>query len=152
MSYFAPGTPRIRLLTIVGGPIVYLPMPDAGYPTVEWDEKSFKTDLIDGSESLRRLGWIPVLTMRWAAYDDREDEGRPIGRANGNRPSIVDLMSILDSVPGTISVSPGPSAGGFIAQSWSMNGIGVHPGGFAKNVEVTFRGGAICATKVLGAF
>ena len=152
MALFAPGSPRIKLLTVGGVPIVYLPMPDEGYPTIEWVEKSFKTELIDGSESVRRLGWVPQITFHWSAYDDRSNEGRALGIANGNKPSITDLMSILDSTPGTISVSPGPSAGGLTAQSWTVNAIGVHPGGYAKGLEIVFRAGSIYTTKVLGAF
>ncbi len=130
-----------------------LPMPDPGYPTLEWVEKAFKTDLVDGSESLRRLGWIPVLTLKWSAYDDRNTEGWTLGGPGvGNRPSYLDLMALLDNAPGGISVSPGPTAGGFIAQSWTVNATGILPNGFAKDLQITFRGGAICSTKTLGAF
>ncbi len=152
MTIFVPGTPRIKLTTVLGAPVVYLPMPDPGFPTLEWVEKSYKTDLINGSESCRRLGYIPEITLKWGAYDDRTTEGVAIGLANGNRPSFADLMSILDSAPGSISISPGPSAGGFAAQSWSVKTVGVLPGGFAKDLSITLRGGTICSTKVLGSF
>lgn len=152
MPIFLPGSPRIKLLLSVGAPVVYLPMPDPGYPTIEWAEKSFKTDLINGSESCRRLGYIPQITLKWGAYDDRTTEGVTLGIANGNRASFTDLMSILDSAPGTISISPGPSAGGFVAQSWTVSGAGVLPGGYAKDLSITLRGGTICPTKVLGSF
>jgi len=110
-------------------------------------------ELYDGSEVWRQLGWIPVIVMRWSAYDDRPGEGYTLGIADGQRPAITDLLNILSYAPGMFSVSPGPAAGGFVAQSWKESAIGViGNAGYAKGLEVTFRGGAICANKTLGTF
>lgn len=153
---FLPGTPRLAICAwdgIGGDPVasavtLYLPMPDNGMPTVEWIEKGYKTDLVTGSESNRLLGYIPELTMRWSAFDDRPTEGFTIGQANGNRPAITDLLYLISRyVPGIpnngyLAVSPGPAAGGFIVMSTKRSPIGVvGQQGFAKGVQVTFRGG-----------
>ena len=148
---FLPGTPRLKLLP-AGTTILWLPMPDAGSPTLEFIAKGMKVDLIDGSEAWRQLGWVPKLTMKWAAYDDRAGEGWVLGQANGNRPSMTDLLAVLSGGPGSFSVSPGPSAGGFAVQSWEVSPIGVAYGGIAKGVSITFTGGSILPSMALGAF
>jgi len=151
MPIFAPGTPRIKV--IASGAVLWLPMPDEGLPTIQWIPKGPVKELIDGSELWRQLGWIPEITMSWSAYDDRANEGFTIGAANGNRPAITDLLTVLSGAPGSFSISPGPAAGGFVVQSWHESPIGVTGGqGWAKGLQVTFRGGTICSSKILGAF
>lgn len=161
--YQAPGTPRIRLLNVAGTPVLYLPMPNKGLPTMEWVEKGQIKELFDGSEANRRLGWIPQLTLRWSVYLDQIQAsftegvtpgawGLVIGTANGQMPSMADLLTILSGAPGSISISPGPSAGGFVAQSWKIKPIGVNPLGQADGVEIVFRGGAIQSSMALGGF
>jgi hypothetical protein len=150
---FAPGTPRIGLLT--GGvrtATLWLPMPDAGFPTLAWIEKGQVRTLYDGSEAWRQLGWVPELVLKWAFYDDRATEGFSLGLADGDRPALTDLLSVLSGAPASFSISPGPSAGGFTVQSWKVNPIGVAPGGYAKGLQVTCRGGAIQSSQTLGTF
>jgi len=150
---FQPGTPRIGLLAAgVRNATLWLPMPDAGLPQIQWIPKGSVKELVDGSEVWQQKGWIPQLTMTWSAYDDRSTEGWTLGTANGDRPAITDLMTILSGAPASFSVSPGPAAGGFVVQSWHEGPTGVEPGGFAKGLQVTFRGGAICTSKILGTF
>ena len=110
---FQPGTPRIGLLAAgVRNATLWLPMPDAGLPQIQWIPKGSVKELVDGSEVWQQKGWIPQLTMTWSAYDDRSTEGWTLGTANGDRPAITDLMTILSGAPASFSVSPGPAAGG----------------------------------------
>ena len=165
MGLFVPGIPRLAVLNSSGVKLstFYLPMPDKGLPEVEWVEKGILTPLPGGGESLRRFGWIPQLTFRWSIYLDRVTAsftegvtagawGITIGPNNGNMPSISDLMVILSNGPGLLSVSPGPSAGGFVAQSWKIKPIKTNPLGQAEGLEITFRGGTPQSSMVLGAF
>jgi hypothetical protein len=157
MGLFTPGNPRIALLDGAGNKLktLYLPAPDkTGGVTLEWIEKAFYTDLVDGSEATRRLGWIPQMVMKWNAYNDLlPTSGRAIGAADGNVATMVALLALLDAPPGFLSASPGPSAGGFVVQRVKVAPIGIAGAqGVATGVEITLRGGAICATKTLGAF
>ena len=152
MTFIQPGTPRIKLLTVTGTPVLWLPQPNPGQPSLQWIPKGIVKELYDGREVWRQLGWIPELTIEWSIYDDRSTEGWTIGTANGNRPAVSDLLAILSGAPGSFSISPGPSAGGFVPQSWKESAIGVVPGGYAKGLQLTLRGGAIYSSKVLGAF
>lgn len=157
MGLFAPGTPRIALLDGSGNKLktLYLPAPDkSSGVTLEWAEKSYDTDLLDGSESCRRLGWIPELVIKYGAYNDLlNTTGRPIGGLDGNLADINSLLSLLDTAPGLLKVSPGPLAGGFVVNKTTVSAMGVAGGqGTVTGLQITLRGGAICATKTLGAF
>jgi len=157
MGLFAPGTPRIALTDGNGNKVktLYLPVPDrTGGLTLEWVEKAFYTDLIDGSESCRRLGWIPQLVLKYAAYNDLlNTTGRTLGGNDGNLADINALLSLLDAAPGLLKVSPGPSAGGFVVMKTTVSALGVAGvQGIATGLQITLRGGSICATKTLGAF
>jgi len=156
MTFINPGTPRIAILNTDGSTnrMLYLPAPDRGSGVAqEWQEKSILTELIDGSEQCRRLGWIPSLTLKWAIYNDvLQNTPYSIGVLNGQMASYDTLMSILDGAPGTLKISPGPSAGGFVVQSVKTSPVGIAGPGLAAGLQVTFRGGAICPTKTLGVF
>ena len=166
MPIFAPGMPRLALsnglpVNSVTGPLgpyvkslfVYLPAPDKGAPTLEWIEKGFNPELINGGESNRRLGWLPQLVLRWAVYPDLDGQGLTIGGANGNLAGYASLMALLDVAPGLLVISPGPSAGGFLVNKVTTNPVGViGMNGFAAGLEVTFRGGLPYPSKILGAF
>ena len=153
MGLFVPGTPRLKVIS--SGLTLFLPPPDKGKGvTLEWIEKAFYTELIDGSESCRRLGWIPELKLSWAAYNDcLKTTSMTIGGANGNLADINSLLSLLDLAPGLLSASPGPAAGGFVVQRVTVGAMGVAGAlGIATGLQITLRGGAIYSTKVLGAF
>ena len=155
MPIFIPGTPRIGILntSLVRTATLWLPMPDNGVPTIEWVPQGPVKKLVDGSEAWRQLGWIPEIVMRWEAYDDRPNEGFTIGAADGNRPAITDLLTVLSGAPNSFSVSPGPSAGGFVVQSWKESPMGpTGNGGYAKGLQLTLRGGTPVFSKILGAF
>lgn len=174
MPYQVPGLPRIALLNTSGVKLktLFLPMPDKGLPKVRWNEKGQVKDLIDGSEANRRLGWIPEVTFRWSVYVDQISAsftdgstmgawGLAVGPNNGQMASMNDLLVLLSNAPGLIAISPGPGlpgapfiAGGvgFVAQSWTISEIGANPLGQAEGVSITFRGGAIQSSMVLGAF
>ena len=160
--YQQPGTPRIALLNTDGtkAKTLYLPMPDRGMPTTEWVEKGQVEELVDGGEANRRLGYLPQLVLQWSIYVDQISASLPlvgawghlIGSADGQMPSMQDLLDLLDNDPGTLKVSPGPTAGGFIVESCKIKPIKVNKLGQAEGVEITLRGGTIMAHKTLGAF
>jgi hypothetical protein len=155
MAFFLPGTPRLALLDAGGNTLktLFLPAPDKGVPTVEWVEKGFNAELIDGGESNRRLGWLPQITMSWSVYNDTDGLGHTIGNADQNLASISALLDLLDTPPGLLKVSPGPSTGGFVVNKVTVQPIGiVGLAGFAAGLKVTFRGGTIQPSLTLGAF
>jgi len=156
MTFINPGVLRLATLDSSGVKIntYYLPPPNNGDGlTLEWIEKSITKELIDGSESTRRFGFIPKLTLNYSIYDDKNAIwGYTIGSANGNQLDFASLLSVLDSNPGFISISPSLTAGGFAVNSAKISPLGIVVGGFATGVSITFRGGTVLATKVLGAF
>jgi hypothetical protein len=158
MTFITPGTPRIALLNSDGvtyASVNYLPPPDANNGMqLEWEEKNQTKVLIDGSEATRRLGWVPNLTLRWTVYNDvLRMNAYPIGSANGDQLDIISFLALLDNPCGSLYISPGPSAGGFVVQTTKISPIGIVTGsGIAAGVEINFRGGSIYSSKVLGAF
>ena len=153
MGLFAPGTPRLKLIS--SGLTLYLPPPDKGQGvTLEWVEKAFNADLIDGSESCRRLGWIPQVTLKYGAYNDvLRTCGLTIGGANGNLADINSLLALLDTAPGLLRFSPGPAAGGFVVNRVTVGAMGIAGAqGIATGLSITLRGGVIYSAKILGAF
>lgn len=132
---------------------LYLPTPDKGYPRLEFAKKSSSVELETGDERTRLLGYIPVLTCRWSAYDDRSGRGYTIGVADGNRPAYADLLTILSGATKTLKVAPGPSTvGGFIVDRADLKELGVAGTETLMGLEVTFRGRDILATMALGSF
>ena len=155
MTFILPGTPRIALLDAGQNKLktLFLPAPDKGVPKLEWIEKGINSELVDGSESNRRLGFLPELTITWAVYNDQDGQGHAIGGNDQNLADIASFMAIMDAPPGFTSISPGPSAGGFVVNKTTIRPIGIIGlAGFAAGLEVTFRGGMIYPTKILGAF
>jgi len=153
--FFKPGTPRIALLDAGQNKLLtlFLPPPEKGSPTLEWIEKATYTELIDGSESCRRYGWIPELKLKWTYYNDLDGRGLTIGAADGNLADINSLLALLDNPPGFLKASPGPTAGGFIVQRVTISAIGATTAlGIPTGLEITLRGGTVYSSKVLGAF
>lgn len=131
--------------------VYYLPSPSK--ITETWIEKGINTELINGAESNRRLGFIPEVTITWSIYDDVNPRwGYAIGNANGQQLTFDGLMSWLDGAPGYISFSPGLTAGGFVVNTVKINNYGVMVGGFITDLQITLRSGTIYNTKQLGAF
>jgi hypothetical protein len=157
MTFIQPGTPRLAVLNTDGSYAAsyFLPPPNAeGGMSLEWEERNQTKVLVDGSDATRRKGFIPVLTLTWAIYDDvNAKNGHVIGGANGNQLDINSLLAVLDNPVGTLKVSPGPSAGGFVIQTTKIGPITIVKGlGIAKDVSITLKGGTICSAKILGSF
>lgn len=156
MTFIAPGTPRIAVLSSDGSysKVLYLPAPDRDSGmTLEWVEKSVTTEILYGNEVCRRYGWIPELVLTWQYYNDVvRNTPYPIGDAFGNIADFNTLMSILDLPPGSLKISPGPTAGGFVVQSVKIAPIGTIANGIATGVQITFRGGKTFSSKTLEAF
>lgn len=132
---------------------LYLPAPDRGFPKLEFVKKSSTVDLETGDERTRLLGFLPVLTCRWTAYDERSGHGYTIGTADGNRPGYADLLVVLSGATKTLKVSPGPSTvGGFVVDRVDIKELGVAGPDLLMGLEVTFRGRDILSTMALGSW
>lgn len=157
MPTFIPGTPRIKLLNSDGSvnAIYYLPPPDKDGISEEWVEiiNSTKT-MIDGSEQTRRLGWIYELKLKWSVYNDfQKTTPYTAGLASGNILDFAGLKSVLDNPYGSLIISPGPSAGGFLLGKTTMSGIApMGSQGIVTGLTLTLRGSYCYPTKLLGAF
>jgi len=143
---FNTGTPRLATLDPAGSGAktasFFLPVPNNDGVKLEWVEKSDTYELIDGSEGIRLFGWIPELTITWDVY----------GSASGNQLDYTSLLTVLNTSSGFLKVSPGPDAGGFVVNKSTISAVGNTAGGMATGVDITFRGSAICSSRVLGAF
>jgi len=154
---FNTGTPRLATLDPAGSGAktasFFLPVPNNDGVKLEWVEKSDTYELIDGSEGIRLFGWIPELTITWDVYDDiNPNYGYVIGSASGNQLDYTSLLTVLNTSSGFLKVSPGPDAGGFVVNKSTISAVGNTAGGMATGVDITFRGSAICSSRVLGAF
>jgi hypothetical protein len=89
--------------------------------------------------------------VRWKAYDDLASPGITIGTANGNRPSLEDLLVILSAATRGLRVSPGASAGGFTTDQVVTKQIG-KKGPVYTGIQATFYGRDPLATKTLEVF
>lgn len=158
MSLFLPGTPRLKVYSaadlVTLQKTLYLPPPNVGDGVLlDFAEKSFHKELVDGSERHRRLGYVPQLTLKWKVYNDSADQGFTIGQADGNMLGITDLLAILSLSADRIKVSPGPAAGGFQCSRISVSSLGIlGRAGFGSGVSVTFRGRNVQADQALGTF
>lgn len=132
---------RLALLDATGVKLktLYLPMPDLDGFDLSWDERGRTWDLDDGGELTRVKGFLPVLKVRWSAYDDRLGRGYTIGTGDGQRPTLEDLLWFLSQPSGRLRVSPGLASGGFTVNRARPKGIG-YKAGYYTGIEVTFRG------------
>ena len=151
---FTTGQPRLRLLDGAGATIktLWLPSPTKGQAILTWKEKAITQELVTGDERLRRLGFIPVLRLRWKVYDDRNQGRYVIGSADGQQADYATFLALLATTPGRLKVSPGPASGGFIALVTKWPTETPIAGSFASDVEVEFTGRDILSTPVLGTF
>lgn len=137
-----------------------LPAPDRKDGLIyEPVEKAITRDLVDGSERKRSLGWIPVLKLKYAVYDNRTGEGYTIGTANGNRPAAADLLELLGSaLPGRLKVSLGPvpaspgTVPGFVVGSVKLPPSALRGMSYLGGWTLEFRGRDIQATVLPGNF
>ena len=147
------GVIRLALLNSDGTKIktLILPPPAPDGLSLEFIKKATTKDLVDGGDRTRVRGYLPVLTCKWPAYDDRTGQGVAIGTADGQRPTLEDLLWYLSQPTGKIKVSSGPTGGGFV-----VDAIDVHPlgkkGPFYTGLQVVFRGRNPLSTMTLGAF
>jgi hypothetical protein len=132
---------------------LYLPPPDRKNPKLEWETKGTKQELLDGSERMRVLGYLPVLTLKWSAYDDRPGQGYTLGTADGQRPTLEQLLQVLSGTPGTLRVSAGPApAGGFTCGEIKVGGAVLLAPGIGGDLQIVFRGRQVLSSRYLEAF
>ena len=154
MTNMQVGIIRLAQLWSVGGGkarVLYLPVPSKDGLSLEWEQKATSKDLINGSPRTRVLGYVPVLTCKWSAYDDRPWNGYVIGTNDGCRPDLESLLIVLSQPTGMLAISPGPSAGGFVVDSVNVSGLG-KAGQFYTGLQVVFRGRDIAPEMALGPF
>ena len=146
------GPPRLAVIDSAGvvQKTLQLPPPKKGDGiTLEFIAKGVDRELEDFSESGFVAGYIPVLTMKWDVYDDRGGSGVTIGTADGNQPSLLQLLAMLNT-RGLLRVSPGPTGtGSFRVESAKVSGIGLAGRSFGRGVTVTFRGKDLLPTMAL---
>lgn len=128
-----------------------LPPPSVDGLELDWEDDSTTVKLATGGRRTRRIGFLPILTVRWKAYDDIPGGGVTIGTANGNRPGLEDLMVILSAGTRGLRVSPGMIAGGFTVDQVVTKQIG-KKGTIYTGLQVTFYGRDATATKALEVF
>lgn len=147
-----PGPPRLAVLNpdLSVLKTLVLPPPKKGDGiSLEFIHKGIDRELEDYSESGFTAGYLPVLTLKWDVYDDRTRPGVTIGTADGNRPSLLQLLDLV-SVRGLLRVSPGPAGTGcFRVESARAGGIGLTGPGYGRNVSITFRGKGLLSTMAL---
>lgn len=151
----APGPIRLAVLNADGSKAktLYLPPPDKKNPKIEWEVKGTKQELLDGSPRMRIQGYLPVLTVKWSAYDDREGQGYALGTDNGQRPTLEQLLRILSGPPGTLRVSAGPApAGGFTCGEIQVGGAVLLGAGIGGDLQIVFRGRQVLSGRYLEAF
>ena len=143
------GKIRLALLNPDGtkAKTLILPAPDKGSPGLEWAEKASSKELINGDERTRLLGFLPVLTLKWAVYDDTQATGVD----DGQTPNLEALLGLLSQPTGMIRVSPGMTAGGFTVDRISVKEIG-KTGSFYTGIQATFRARSARASRDLEAF
>lgn len=176
MTLLTPGPIRLAVLagveSVTKTKTLYLPAPAAKSVELEWIEKQVEQELVDGSERTRVLGYLPVLKCKWTPYDDKTkgtmvgnpaniSAGATIGNADGQRPTLEQLLVILSSAPGTLKVSLGDGVGngtntkttplGFVVGRVTVGGSALR-GLDMGDLTVTFRGRTVSADRSLGAF
>lgn len=151
MALLQVGPIRMAVLNSSGVKLktLILPTPSKDGLELEWAEKSTTTELIDGSEKTRFLGFIPQLTVKWSAYDESVRGGIAIGTNDGQRPTLESLLPLL--VNNMVRVSPGMTAGGFTAAKVEVRSLGKQ-GLLYTGLQVVFRGGAVRAQRDLEVF
>lgn len=147
------GVIRLALLNVDGSKAktLLLPPPSDEGLSIQWVKKASTEELLDGSPRTRLLGFLPVVTCRWNAYDERTGQGYTIGTADGQRPGLEDLLWFLSQPTGKLKLSPGLAAGGFVVDAVDVDPIGKR-GGIFTGIQATFRARDTSPTMTLGAF
>jgi len=138
------GSPRLAVLTTLGAvsKTLHLPPPKKDGITLEYLHKGIDRELENFSEAGFTAGYIPQLTLKWDVYDDTTGDGVTIGTADGNRPSLLQLLAMIHTL-GLLRVSPGPAGTGcFRVESARVGGIGLE-GGMAGLASVGRRAGPV---------
>ena len=153
MTLLQLGPIRLAHLNTAGTKLktFYLPAPSKGGLDLDWTKKATTVEMVDRSSRTRLDGFIPKLTVKWSAYDDRAGQGYTIGTSDGNRPTLESLLWYLSLTTGLIRVSPGLSAGGFTCDAVDVKALNKE-GTVYTGIEVTFLGRDLVATRTLDAF
>ena len=153
-SLLLAGSPRLAVLNTAGvvQKTLLLPPPQRleGI-SLEFLEKGVERELVDYSESGFTAGYIAKLTFKWDIYDDRVVPGITQGIADGNRPTLAQLLVLTSGqVRGLLRVSPGPAGTGcFRVERVTWGPLGLAGQAFGRNVQATFWGKDLLPTKAL---
>lgn len=114
MSFaFGIGSPRIKLLASDGTTseaILYLPATALGGITLSFDENKQVDEMLDGTMNVTVKGYYHRYACRWDVYDP-ESTNKTIGIADGNTPTVDQLIQIFTSYrPGRLLFSPSETA------------------------------------------
>lgn len=152
MALMQLGYLRLALLDAQGSKLktLILPPPDKNGFELDWEFKGNTFELDNGDEITRALGYLPVLTVRWAAYDERPGQ-YSVGLLDGQKPSLEALLDLLSQPTGRLRISPGLSAGGFTVDRAIVKPIG-RKGLIYTGLELTFRGRHVQPTRALEVF
>lgn len=148
------GAPRLAVLNAAGvvQKTLALPPPKKGDGlALEFLEKGVNRELEDFSESGFTAGYIAKLTLKWEIYDETAHPGVTLGTADGNRPTLKDLLGLTSGqVRGLLRVSPGPSGtGGFRVERVTTGALGLAGASYGRGVALTFWGKDLLATEAL---
>lgn len=150
MDLLQVGKIRLGVLDINGALTKTLILPAPGKDGIEldWEEVATTVSLVDGGRRTRRIGYLPVLLVRWPVYDDEARPGVTIGTGDGQRPSLPDLLGILSATTGRLKISPGMSAGWVLCDQVTTKQIGKRAN-YYTGLQATFYGRDPRTTKSL---
>ena len=154
MVMLQTGPIRLAFLNSGGAKLAtfVLPSPSQKGLSLDWQKKATTVELVDKSQRTRLDGFLPKLSVKWTAYDERPGQGYVIGTGDGQRPTLESLLWYLSQPTGLIRVSPGLAAGGFTCDTIDVQPIAKVNGAFYGGIEVVFWGRDIQTTRVLEVF
>jgi hypothetical protein len=137
------GPIRIKYTESNAEVVLYLPPPDKKGLTIDFQRRAKTVELLDGSQSTRMLGYLPLIVAKWAIYSAADYGKYSIGATTGKSPELEDLLLALGK-PG-LSVSPGLSTNWILCDTVVVKPVG-KLSGFYTGVEAAFYAKTVQAT------
>ena len=154
MTLALPGPIPLAVLDVNGAKLktLYLPPCGPGSRLLEWEKDSEIRKIPRVGERERILGYLPILTLAWPIYDDRAGHGAALGTADGQRPTVEQLLQLVSAKSGSLKVGAGVGGGGFVVGVIKASGIKLVGSGFAGDLKLVLRARDYRADMTLGAF